>query len=117
MEVLASRILLRPVDLDRSQRFYRDVLGLAVYREFGDPPHRGVVYFLGGGFLEIYGIAQHSASANLALWLQVRDIDAKHQRLAARAVESARPTPGAMGPDRDVGRRPRRRPHRAGRGP
>jgi catechol 2,3-dioxygenase-like lactoylglutathione lyase family enzyme len=28
-------MLLRPSDLDRSRRFYRDVLGLAIYREFG----------------------------------------------------------------------------------
>jgi catechol 2,3-dioxygenase-like lactoylglutathione lyase family enzyme len=30
-----TRIPLRPSDLDRSLRFYRDVLGLAIYREFG----------------------------------------------------------------------------------
>jgi catechol 2,3-dioxygenase-like lactoylglutathione lyase family enzyme len=28
MEILSSRVLLRPADLDRSRRFYRDVLGL-----------------------------------------------------------------------------------------
>ena len=43
MEVLSSRILLRPADLSRSQHFYRDVLGLAVYREFGSPADPGVV--------------------------------------------------------------------------
>jgi hypothetical protein len=35
MDVLSSRILVRPGDLDRSRRFYRDVVGLAIYREFG----------------------------------------------------------------------------------
>ena len=49
MEVLGSRLLLRPSDLDRSLAFYRDTLGLAVYREFGEGPQRGVVFFLGGG--------------------------------------------------------------------
>ena len=34
MEILAGRVLIRPVDPDRSTAFYRDVLGLAVYREF-----------------------------------------------------------------------------------
>jgi hypothetical protein len=33
--VPGGRIPLRPSDLDRSLRFYRDVLDLAVYREFG----------------------------------------------------------------------------------
>jgi catechol 2,3-dioxygenase-like lactoylglutathione lyase family enzyme len=37
VDVLSSRVLVRPGDLDRSRRFYRDVLGLAVYREFGPP--------------------------------------------------------------------------------
>ena len=45
MDVLSSRILVRPSDLDRSLRFYRDVLGLAVYREFGPPDHpRGGIF-------------------------------------------------------------------------
>jgi hypothetical protein len=35
MEVLSGRIILRPTDLDRSRRSYRDVLALAIYREFG----------------------------------------------------------------------------------
>jgi glyoxalase/bleomycin resistance protein/dioxygenase superfamily protein len=39
VDVLSSRILVRPGDLDRSLRFYRDVLGLAVYREFGHADH------------------------------------------------------------------------------
>ena len=57
MDVLSSRILLRPSDLDRSRRFYRDVLGLAIYREFGPPEDPGVVFFLGPGFLEVSGHA------------------------------------------------------------
>ena len=50
MDVLSSRILLRPSDLGRSRRFYRDVLGLALYREFGPPEDPGTVFFLGPGF-------------------------------------------------------------------
>ncbi|MEU6743042.1 VOC family protein [Streptosporangium sandarakinum] len=55
MEVLSSRILIRPSDPEGSRRFYRDVLGLAVYREFGPPSDPGVVFFLGQGFLEVSG--------------------------------------------------------------
>jgi catechol 2,3-dioxygenase-like lactoylglutathione lyase family enzyme len=44
MDLLSSRILVRPSDLDRSRRFYRDVLGLAIYREFGPPDDPGVVF-------------------------------------------------------------------------
>ena len=45
VDVLSSRILVRPADLGRSHRFYRDVLGLAIYREFGPPDNPGVVSF------------------------------------------------------------------------
>ena len=60
MDILSSRILLRPSDLDRS-RFYRDVLGLAIYREFGPPDDPGVVFFLGQGLLEVSGYAPDPA--------------------------------------------------------
>lgn len=53
MEILSSRVLLRPRDLERSLRFYEDTLGLAVYREWGEGKTRGVVFFLGGGLLEV----------------------------------------------------------------
>jgi catechol 2,3-dioxygenase-like lactoylglutathione lyase family enzyme len=49
VDVLSSRIWLRPSDLDRSRRFYRDVLGLAIYREFAPADGPGVVFFLGPG--------------------------------------------------------------------
>ena len=56
MDVLSSRILLRPGGLGRSRRFCRDLLGLAVYREFGPPDDPGLV-FLGQGLLEVSGHA------------------------------------------------------------
>ena len=90
MEVLSSRILLRPADLGRSQRFYRDVLGLAIYREFGSPADPGVVFFLGPGFLEVSGPAAGTAGHSVMLWLQVRDIGAEHQRLAAAGARILR---------------------------
>jgi predicted enzyme related to lactoylglutathione lyase len=91
MEVLSSRVLLRPSDLDRSLAFYRDTLGLAVYREFGEGRQRGVVFFLGGGLLEVSGQAEPTPSQNVALWLQVRDVDATHDELVAKGVSILRP--------------------------
>ena len=37
MEILSSRTLLRPNNLERTQAFYRDILGLAIFRVFGLP--------------------------------------------------------------------------------
>jgi hypothetical protein len=50
MEVLGSRILLHPSEPERSHRFYRDTLGLAIYREFGSRDTPGLVFFLGTVF-------------------------------------------------------------------
>ena len=90
MEVLSSRILLRPADLGRSRRFYRDVLGLAVYREFGPPEDPGAVFFLGSGLLEVSGRADGPPGPSVMIWLQVRDVHAEHERLAAVGVRILR---------------------------
>ncbi|HEX2112644.1 MAG TPA: VOC family protein [Gaiellaceae bacterium] len=86
MEILASRILLRPSDLARSVRFYEETLGLAVFREWGEGPNRAVVFFLGGGLLEVSSSSEQLPSEATRLWLQVRDLNATRDELAARGV-------------------------------
>jgi catechol 2,3-dioxygenase-like lactoylglutathione lyase family enzyme len=84
VEVLSSRVLLSPLDFERSRRWYTEVLGLRVYREFGDDGRlTGVVLFLGGGFLEL-NCAQRPTGRDpmpMTLWLQVPDVDEEHARL------------------------------------
>jgi catechol 2,3-dioxygenase-like lactoylglutathione lyase family enzyme len=70
MEVLKSRLLLRPRDAAATTGFYRDTLGLAVEREFPG----GTVFFLGHGSLEVSGEGEAGSSPDLVLWLQVRDL-------------------------------------------
>jgi predicted enzyme related to lactoylglutathione lyase len=90
VEVLSSRVLLRPSNAARSQAFYGDVLGLAVYRQFGPPESPGVVFFLGNGLLEVSGQSSEPP-AGLSLWLQVRNIDGEHDRLTAAGVTVTQP--------------------------
>jgi predicted enzyme related to lactoylglutathione lyase len=90
MEVLSSRVLLRPTEPERSRAFYGDVLGLAVFREFGPPEHRGVVYFLGNGLLEVSGQSDEPPRG-LALWVQVRDVAAQNDRLVAAGATVTQP--------------------------
>ncbi|MFJ8587109.1 VOC family protein [Streptomyces sp. NPDC093595] len=91
VHVLGSRILLSPVDPQRSRDFYGGALGLAVYREFGTGPERGTVYFLGGGFLELSGRSGTPPSPGMRLWLQVADVRAAYAELRERGVEIVRP--------------------------
>lgn len=90
MDVLSSRVILRPSDPDRTRQFYRDTLGLAVHREFGDPDDPGLVFFLGNGLLEVSGRSEHAETPQLALWMQVRDLAAEHERLQRAGVEVTR---------------------------
>lgn len=97
MEVLRSRVLVRPRDLEVSLAFYEGALGLHRSREFGRSPHRGVVLFLGGGTeLELHegGGPDPDATlpAGVRLWLQVPDVDlAVAQIVAAGAAPAALP--------------------------
>jgi catechol 2,3-dioxygenase-like lactoylglutathione lyase family enzyme len=86
MEVLSSRILLRPRDFERSLRFYGETLGLAVYREWGEGRSRGVVFFVGGGLLEVSSSSTESRSEAVRLFIQVRDLREIRIRLAERGV-------------------------------
>jgi uncharacterized glyoxalase superfamily protein PhnB len=48
---------------------------------------RGVVFFLGGGFLELSGSSRTAASESVGVWLQVRDVDAVGRELEEAGVE------------------------------
>lgn len=91
MHVLQSRVLLRPSDFDASADFYERRLGLVRYREWGRAGHRGVVYFLGGGYLELNEGGAAERPDGVRLWLQVADIAAAHTELkdAAVAIDEA----------------------------
>lgn len=82
MEILSSRILIRSADPEETTAFYRDVLKLAVYREYPG----GTVFFLGQGFLEVSGKINAAPSDATQLWLQVRDVDLAARELGEHVV-------------------------------
>ena len=84
MEILASRMLFRPADYQRSLRFYRDELGLAIARDYG----AGTVFYAGQSLIELAGHGTPSAGG--MLWLQVRDVYATEKELVDRGVAITR---------------------------
>jgi catechol 2,3-dioxygenase-like lactoylglutathione lyase family enzyme len=101
MEILASRVLFRPADYQRSLTFYRDAIGLAIAREYG----AGTVFYAGQSLIELagHGGQERSDSGDVhgdtqspsapfpgALWLQVRDVYATQAELESRGVPIAR---------------------------
>lgn len=89
MEILASRVLFRPADYEKSVIFYRDAIGLAIAREYG----AGTVFYAGQSLIELAGHGGPSAGAPPfpgALWLQVRDVYATQAELRGRDVPIAR---------------------------
>jgi catechol 2,3-dioxygenase-like lactoylglutathione lyase family enzyme len=90
VHVLATRVLLRPTDMDAAIDFYEHRIGLVRFREWGDAPNRGVVYFLAGGYLELSetppGDMPPPRPAGVRLWLQVADAWQTCAELAASEV-------------------------------
>lgn len=86
MEILSSRVLLRPRELERSVRFYEDILALPVSREWGEGRNRGVVFFLGGGLLEVSRSVDAAQTDAVRLFLQVRDVSGVREQFVERGV-------------------------------
>jgi catechol 2,3-dioxygenase-like lactoylglutathione lyase family enzyme len=89
MEILASRVLFRPADYQKSLTFYRDAIGLAIAREYG----AGTVFYAGQSLIELANHGQPTEAASTfpgALWLQVRDVYATQAELESRSVPIAR---------------------------
>jgi catechol 2,3-dioxygenase-like lactoylglutathione lyase family enzyme len=89
MEILASRVLFRPADYQKSVSFYRDDIGFAIAREYGG----GTVFYAGQSLIELAGRGRPDVLAApypFALWLQVRDIHATQSELQERGVSITR---------------------------
>ena len=84
MEILASRMLIRPADYQRSLRFYRDELGLAIAREYGG----GTVFFAGQSLIELADHGEPNAGGTL--WLQVRNVYETQDELKGRGIAITR---------------------------
>ncbi|MEV6277630.1 VOC family protein [Nocardia sp. NPDC051832] len=89
MEILSSRIILRPADYPATLAFYRDALGLAIAREYPG----GTVFFAGQSLVEV---AAHGGSGSPgrfegAIWLQVRSASDAAAELALRGIPIDRP--------------------------
>ena len=85
MEILSSRVLLRPADYENTVRFYRDTLGLAIAREYPG----GTVFFAGQSLIELAGHGEPTTFSG-TLWLQVRDLNQTQEELRDRGVTIAR---------------------------
>ncbi|MFJ2668124.1 VOC family protein [Nocardia fluminea] len=88
MEILNSRIIVRPSDYGRTLAFYRDSLGLAIAREYPG----GTVFFAGQSLLEVaaHGGSGQSGSFGGAIWLQVRDVEDAAAELALKGIRIER---------------------------
>ncbi len=84
--ILQSRLVVKPADFDRSVAFYERGLGLQRAREWGRAPVCGVVYFTGGGYLELVGGSSGEPVSGATLWLQVPRLDDVFTRLASIGV-------------------------------
>ncbi|WP_067468918.1 VOC family protein [Nocardia amamiensis] len=84
MDILSSRIILRPADYAATLAFYRDGLGLAIAREYPG----GTVFFAGQSLIEVaaHGGSGRSSSFEGAIWLQVRDLSDAAAELSLKGI-------------------------------
>ncbi|OQS15176.1 glyoxalase [Nocardia donostiensis] len=92
MDILSSRIILRPHDYEKTLAFYRDALGLAIAREYPG----GTVFYAGQSLIEVaaHGRAEDApagAGFQGAIWLQVRDLSIAATELALDGIPIERP--------------------------
>ncbi|MFI6046074.1 VOC family protein [Nocardia sp. NPDC051321] len=89
MDILSSRIILRPADYPRTLEFYRDGLELAIAREYPG----GTVFFAGQSLVEVaaHGGSGRASAFDGALWLQVRDASDAAAELAQKGIAIDRP--------------------------
>ncbi|MGW5451945.1 VOC family protein [Nocardia sp. NPDC003979] len=88
MEILNSRIIVRPSDYAATLAFYRDGLGLAIAREYPG----GTVFFAGQSLVEVaaHGGSGQPGTFDGALWLQVRDVSDAAAELALKGIPIVR---------------------------
>lgn len=84
MEILNSRIIVRPSDYARTLEFYRDGLGLAIAREYPG----GTVFYAGQSLIEVaaHGGSGQPGTFDGAIWLQVREISDAAAELALKGI-------------------------------
>lgn len=85
MDILGSRVILRPADYATTLAFYRDGLGLAIAREYPG----GTVFFAGQSLIEVaaHGRAEDAPAGFAgAVWLQVRDAQDTAAELALKGI-------------------------------
>ncbi|MFE7800652.1 VOC family protein [Nocardia sp. NPDC057440] len=89
MDILSSRIILRPADHAKTLAFYREGLGLAIAREYPG----GTVFFAGQSLVEVaaHGGTGSSTAFSGAIWLQVRDVSDAAAELALAGIAIDRP--------------------------
>ncbi|MEV0434370.1 VOC family protein [Nocardia sp. NPDC050413] len=88
MEILNSRIIVRPSHYAATLAFYRDGLGLAIAREYPG----GTVFFAGQSLVEVaaHGGSGQPGTFDGALWLQVRDVSDAAAELALKGIPIVR---------------------------
>jgi catechol 2,3-dioxygenase-like lactoylglutathione lyase family enzyme len=91
VEVLSSRVLLHPVDFERSFRFYAESLGLHVYRGWGSGSSPGSSILPRRRLPRALGLFAYDRERETGLWLQVRYVNAVGSQVGDPGVEIIEP--------------------------
>lgn len=92
------RLLMTASDYDESVTFYRDTMGLKVFRSWDRPTGRGSVFHIGPGLIEIVtGEGGHSSPGFSGAVVAVADVQAAYAELASRGANPTEPVTAPWG--------------------
>ena len=92
------RVLIRPSNYDESVAFYRDTLGLSVFRSWDDAHGRGTVFQAGSGLIEVeLGRGTSGTPGFKGVVIQVDDADEVYQEVLARGAPATEPVTAPWG--------------------
>ena len=92
------RVLIRPSDFDGSVAFYRDTLGLELFRSWDTPHGRGAVFQASRGLIEVeLGEGTSGDPGFKGVVIQVDDADEAYRELLARGAPATAPYNASWG--------------------
>ncbi len=92
------RLLMSASDYDQSVAFYRDTMGLSLFRSWDRPSGRGSVFQMGPGLIEIVtGEGSKQSPGFSGAVIAVNDVQAAYEEIVARGAKATEPLTAPWG--------------------
>ena len=92
------RLLMSASDYDQSVAFYRDTMGLSLFRSWDRPSGRGSVFHMGPGLIEVVtGEGSKESPGFSGAVIAVNDVQAAYEEIVVRGADATEPLTAPWG--------------------